>query len=125
MQRLPMGLCNSPDIFQEKMSELFDGLEFVRTYIDDLLCLTKGTFEDHLEKLKRILARLQQAGLKVNANKLFFARSELEYLGYWITCNGIKPLPAKVQAIMRIDKPKNRKELRSFIGIINYLIITQ
>ena len=77
MQRLPMGLCNSPDIFQEKMSELFDGLEFVRTYIDDLLCLTKGTFEDHLEKLERILARLQQAGLKVNANKLFFARSEL------------------------------------------------
>ena len=81
MQCLPMGLCNSPDIFQEKMSELFDGLEFVRTYIDDLLCLTKGTFEEHLEKLKRILARLQRAGLKVNANKSFFARSELEYLG--------------------------------------------
>ena len=120
MQRLPMGLCNSPDIFQEKMSELFDGLEFVRTYINDLLCLTKGTFEDHLEKLERILTRLQQAGLKVNANKFFFARSELEYLGYWVTRNGIKPLPAKVQAIMRIDEPKNRKELRSFIGIINY-----
>ena len=53
-------------------------------------------------------------------NKSFFARSELEYLGYWITRNGIKPLPAKVQAIMKIDEPKNRKELRSFIGIINY-----
>ena len=50
-QRLPMGLCNSPDVFQEKMSELMEGLDFVRTYIDDLLCLTKGSFEDHLEKL--------------------------------------------------------------------------
>jgi len=40
-QAIPMGLCNSPDIFQEKMSELMDGLAFVRTYIDDLLCLTK------------------------------------------------------------------------------------
>ena len=49
MQRLPMGSCNSPDIFQEKMLELFDGLDFVRTHIDDLLTLTKGTFEDHLE----------------------------------------------------------------------------
>ena len=78
MQRLPMGLCNSPNIFQEKMSELFNGLEFVRTYIKDLLCLTKGAFKDHLEKLERILARLQRAGLKVNANKSFFARSELE-----------------------------------------------
>ncbi len=120
MQRLPMGLCNSPDIFQEKMSELMEGLEYVRTYIDDLLVLTKGSFEDHLEKLDRVLARLRQAGLRVNANKSFFAKAELEYLGYWISRDGIKPLPKKVEAIMRIAEPKNRKELRSFIGIINY-----
>jgi Reverse transcriptase (RNA-dependent DNA polymerase) len=79
MQQLPMGLCNSPDIFQEKMSALFDGLEFIRTYIDDLLCLTKGSFKDHLEKLERVLHRLQEAGLKVNSNKSFFAKTELEY----------------------------------------------
>ena len=42
-QRLPMGLCNSPDIFQEKMSELFVGLDIVRVYIDDLLYVTKGS----------------------------------------------------------------------------------
>ncbi len=54
-QRLPMGLCNSPDIFQEKMSDLMDGLEFVRAYIDDLLCITKGDFDDHLRKLEIIL----------------------------------------------------------------------
>ena len=68
MQRLPMGLCNSPDIFQEKMLELFDGLDFVQTYIDDLLTLTKGTFEDHLEKLERVLFRLKESGLKVPRN---------------------------------------------------------
>ena len=55
---LPQGLCNSPDVFQEKMSDLMDGLEFVRTYIDDLLVLTKGTFEDHLTKLEIVLQRL-------------------------------------------------------------------
>ena len=120
MQRLPMGLCNSPDIFQEKMSELFNDLMFVRTYIDDILCLTKGTFDDHLEKLERVLHRLQQAGLKVNGKKSFFARHELEYLGYWITRDGIKPLPEKVSAILKLDTPRNRKELRSFIGIVNY-----
>ena len=95
-------------------------LEFVCTYIDDLLCLTKGTFDDHLEKLERVLVRIQKAGLKVNAKKSFFARAELEYLGYWITREGIKPLPEKVQAILRIETPRNRKELRSFIGIVNY-----
>ena len=115
-----MGLCNSPDIFQEKMSELFNGLDFVRTYIDDVLSLTKGSFKDHLEKLELILARLQESGLKVNAKKSFFARPELEYLGCWITRDGMKPLPDKAKAILAIDEPRTRKELRSFIGIINY-----
>ena len=68
-----MGLCNSPDIFQEKMSKLMQDLDFVRTYIDDLLVLTKGSYEDHLEKLECVLICLQQAGLKVNAKKSFFA----------------------------------------------------
>ena len=120
MQALPMGLCNSPDIFQEKMSELMQGLEFVRTYIDDLLILTKGTFEEHLEDVQKVLERLRSAGLKVNANKSFFAQPELEYLGYWITRKGIAPLPKKVEAIRKIAPPKNKKDLRRFIGLINY-----
>jgi RNase H-like domain found in reverse transcriptase/Reverse transcriptase (RNA-dependent DNA polymerase) len=120
MQWLPMGLCNSPDIFQEMMSELFDGFEFVQTYINNLLTLTKETFKDHLEKLKRVLYRLRQAGLKINGKKSFFAKTELEYLGYWITLNGIKSLPDKVKAILAIDTPRNHRELHIFIGIINY-----
>ena len=50
-----------------------DGIEFVHTYIDDLLCLTKGSYNDHLEKLEIVFKRLQDAGLKVNATKSFFA----------------------------------------------------
>ena len=119
-QRLPQGICNGPDIFQEKMSELFDGFEHVRAYIDDLLILTKGDYHDHLRKLEAVFLKLEEAGLKVNATKSFFGRSELEYLGYWITREGIKPLPKKVEAIHKIAEPKNRKELRSFIGVVNY-----
>jgi len=118
-QAILMGLCNSPDIFQEKMSELMDGLAFVRTYIDDLLCLTKGAFSDHLEKVELVLQRLQKAGLKVNVRKSFFTRSQLEYLGHWITRTGIKPVYDKVKAVLTIAEPKTRKELRSFIGVVN------
>jgi Reverse transcriptase (RNA-dependent DNA polymerase) len=71
-QRLPMELCNSPDIFQEKMSELMAGLDFIRAYIDDLLVITKGSYIEHLNKLEVVLTRLQDTGLKVNANKSFF-----------------------------------------------------
>jgi len=119
-QAIPMGLCNSPDIFQEKMSELMDGLAFVRTHIDDLLCLTKGTFSDHLEKAELVLQRLQKAGLKVNVTKSFFACSQLECLGCWITRTGIKPVCDKVKAVLKIAEPKTQKELQSFIGVVNY-----
>ena len=62
--KLPMGLSNSPDVFQEKMGDLFADLENVQAYIDDLLVLTKGSWEDHLAKLHEVLTRLTKAGLK-------------------------------------------------------------
>ncbi len=65
-----MGLCNSPDIFQEQMSDLMHDLEFVYAYIDDVLCITKDTFQDHLDKLCEVLCRLRKAGLKVNWKSL-------------------------------------------------------
>jgi hypothetical protein len=119
-QRLPMGLANSPDIFQEEMSNLMGDLEYVRAYIDDLAILTKGSWEDHLEKLDEVLDRINKAGLKVNAAKSFFGRDSLEYLGYQITRSGIKPQEKKVQAILNIKAPTTKKQLRSFIGIVNY-----
>ena len=66
--RLPMGLCNSPDIFQEKMNELMIGLEFTRAYLDDLLIISKTDFNEHLDHLEVALNRLSEAGFK---NKCF------------------------------------------------------
>jgi hypothetical protein len=118
--RLPMGLCNSPDIFQEKMSELMVGLEFCRAYIDDLLVVSKGTFETHLDHLEQVFTRLAEAGLKINATKSKFCCDELEYLGYLINREGVRPTMKKVEAIKNIATPKTRKQLRSFIGMVNY-----
>ena len=70
-QRLPMGLCNSADIFQEKMSEIFAHMEYVRAYIDDILAITTESFHDHLRKLETVLQILQDTGLKVNAKNHF------------------------------------------------------
>jgi hypothetical protein len=119
-QRLPMGLCNSLDIFQEKMNDLLDGLDTVRVYIDDILHVTKGTWEDHLTGLKEVFKRLQQAGLKVNAKKSNFGAHELEYLGYNITRTGIQPIAKKVQVIQAIKTPKTHKQLQGFIVMINF-----
>ena len=67
-----MGIAGSPDIFQSKMMELMESLEYVRAYNDDLLCISRGSLEDHLEKLEEVLKRLCEVGLKVNAEKSTF-----------------------------------------------------
>ena len=115
-----MGLCNSPDIFQERMSDLMARLEFVRAYIDDILITTIKDWQDHLNKLDEVLTRLEAVGLKVNVKKSFFGRDATEYLGFWITRTGISPLPKKVEAIANIAPPTNKRQLRRFIGMVNY-----
>jgi len=119
-KRLPMGISGSPDIFQEKMSSLMATLEFVRTYLDDLLVISKDDFNDHLDKVKEVLKRLRQANLRVNVSKSTFAQSEVEYLGYILTRDGIKPQPEKVQSILALQPPTSVKTLRSFLGIVQY-----
>ena len=116
---LPMGLASSPDIFQEKMSNIFAGLEYVQCYIDDILCITKGDWNEHLEKLDEVLQRLKDAGMKVNATKSSFTRESLEYLGYTISKKGISPISKKVDAILGIAPPKTKRQLRSFLGMVN------
>ena len=113
-----MGIAGSPDIFQEKMSALMDQLEYVRTYLDDLLVLTKGSYSDHLDKLQVVLKRLLRAGLRVNVEKSSFAKSEIEYLGYILTTSGIKPQQTKINAILSIQPPTSVKALRRFLGIV-------
>ena len=118
--RLPMGLHNSPDFFQEKMSLVMDGLEFVKTYLDDILVITKTSWEDHLAHLEQVFARLQSAGLKVNESKSSFAQTSLKYLGYLISRDGIQPMPDKVEAIRNMAPPKTRRQLQKFIGMVNF-----
>ena len=88
--------------------------------MDDLLIITKGSLEDHLEKLSMVLTRLQDAGLKIIADKSNFCTLETEYLGYVLTRDGIKPQVNKVQAILALAPPRNVKELCRFLGMVQY-----
>ena len=118
--RLPMGVNVSPDVFQEKMSSLMQDLEYVRTYLDDLLIISNGSFEEHLQQLGRVLQRLRRAGLKINAEKSSFFAPEIEYLGYLLTKDGIKPVQKKIQAVLDLQPPTTLKELRSFLGMVQF-----
>jgi hypothetical protein len=69
-----MGFARLADIFQAEMGNLMATLEYVRAYIDNLLIITKGSFDDHLDKLKQVFIQLRDAGLKINPTKLSSVR---------------------------------------------------
>jgi hypothetical protein len=122
--RLPMGMSGSADIFQAEMMDLMEALEYVRAYIDDLLCITRGTLEDHLDKLEEVLKRLIGCKTESKRRKSFFCTHEIEYLDYMVTRGGIKPQIKKVQAILAIKPPNNVKELRHFLGVWYNITVT-
>jgi hypothetical protein len=115
-KRLLMGIAGSPDIFQSKMLELMEDLRYVRAYLDDLLCIFRSSLEDHLKKLKEVLRCLRNTSLKVNAEKLTFCALEIEYLGYVLTKDGIKPQSNMVQAILVIQ-PRKMFEARGLMFV--------
>ena len=116
-----MGVNVSPDIFQEKMSNLMALLEFLFTYQDDLQTISNSTFEDHFCQLLALLGRLRRSGLKVNIEKSSLFVPEIEYLGYiMLTKDGIKPVQKKVQAVLNLQPVTILKQLRSFLDIVKF-----
>ncbi len=110
-----MGFGGSADIFQAQIMDLMASLEFVQAYMDNLLSITRGILDEHLQKIEKVLTRLRDAGLKVDAAKSSSCAHEIEYLGYILTRDGIKPQPKKVHAILMPNLSNNVKELRHFL----------
>ena len=86
-----MGVTNSPEISPQKMNDLFHGFEFIRAYIYGLLILTRQYCTYHVHKSESTLNNLKVKGLKCNTEKSFFRQTEMEYLGFWATRDGVKP----------------------------------
>jgi hypothetical protein len=89
-KRLPMGFGGSAYILQAQMMDLMASLKFVQAYMDNLLIITRGILDEHLQKIETVLTRLREARLKVNAAKSLLRAHEIEHLGYILTREGIQ-----------------------------------
>ncbi|GBG75947.1 hypothetical protein CBR_g21189 [Chara braunii] len=107
--------------FQAAMTNEFRAMldRFVLVYLDDILIYSR-TLEDHLGHLRRVLETLGYAKYKANRDKRELVRQELEYLGHFLTPEGISPLSDKIQAIEEWPEPWNVTDVRSFLGLADY-----
>ena len=114
-----MGVSESPDIATENMHVVHDGIEDIEFYMDDI-----GAFSDswdaHLSLLSLVLTRLQDVGFTINPLKCEWAVQETDFLVHWLTPEGVKPWRQKIEAFLRLQPAVNVKQLRSFLGMVNY-----
>eukprot|EP00918_Siedleckia_nematoides_P045399 GHVU01099346.1.p1 GENE.GHVU01099346.1~~GHVU01099346.1.p1 ORF type:complete len:1737 (+),score=226.63 GHVU01099346.1:171-5381(+) len=117
------GLRNGGETFQRVINEVLDPVkaEGVSGYIDDIVVPTKrGTFEDHLQLVLRVLKLLCNAGLYVNLEKLQVGLTSVVILGHIVDGSGYRPDPAKVASIVALRQPGDRTSLRRFLGACNF-----
>ena len=118
---MPFGLTNAPATFQRLMEEVLSGLHWTTclVYLDDILIFS-ATVEDHLVRLRDVLDRLKNAGLKIKPSKCHLMRKSIKYLGHVVSEHGIKTDPEKTRCVADWPTPSNAHELRQFLGLAGY-----
>lgn len=121
MTRLPMGLKISPSTFSRLMTVAMSGLcmEKCLIYLDDIIIFGK-TLNEHNKNLISIFERLRGVNLKLNPSKCNFLKQELIYLGHFISAEGIRPDPSKVECVENWPTPKTADEVKRFVAFSNY-----
>ncbi|XP_076384356.1 uncharacterized protein LOC117225084 [Megalopta genalis] len=116
---MPFGLKNAAQTFQRFMDTVIRGLDFCYAYLDDIL-VASGNETEHRDHLRTLFSRLQEYGIVVNPSKCVFAESVVRFLGYEVSAEGTRPLAEKVKAIHEYPKPATVKQLRGFLGMVNF-----
>ncbi|GBM38058.1 Transposon Ty3-G Gag-Pol polyprotein [Araneus ventricosus] len=116
---MQFGLCNASATFQRFIDEVTRGLPGVYAFVDDILIASKNP-EQHFQHLKTLFARLDEYGLCINVSKCIFGALTIDFLGFNLSENGIKPLPDKVKCVLDFPKPDTLTQLRRFLGIFNF-----
>ena len=115
------GLKNAPKTFASLMRKVLQSYldSFVKVYMDDIIIYSK-TLDEHFYHIELVLKRLKLANLSINREKSSFAKKEVTFLGHIVTEEGLKKVPAKVQAIVDFPIPKNVHDIQRFHGMCQW-----
>ena len=116
---MPFGLCNAPATFQRLIDLVLAGLQWsdFLVYIDDVIVLGH-TFDEHLRILRSVLQRLRESGLRLNQSKCSFFQKEVQYLGHFISRDGVATVPSKTEKVTTWPTPTSVRETQQFLDTI-------
>jgi len=118
-KRLMFGVSCAPEMYQQCIQMALFGCEGQRNISDDVIVYGKTQME-HDAYLEKVLERMREKGLKLNADKCKFNMDKLTFMGHVLSANGVSPDESKVEAVTSARNPQNATELRSFLGLVNY-----
>lgn len=118
--RLAFGINSAPEVFHRTVRQLFEGIEGVETYIDDLLVWGE-TKEQHDYRLRQLLERARAKNFKLNKEKCKVGLEEIKYLGHIFSKDGLKPDQSKIEAVKKMATPGCKKDVERFLGMVTYL----
>ncbi|XP_055643303.1 uncharacterized protein K02A2.6-like [Toxorhynchites rutilus septentrionalis] len=119
-KRLPFGLVTAPELFQKTMDEILSGCEGAHWYLDDVI-VEGQDLNEHDKRFNKVLSRLNDRGVELNWDKCQLRVTELDFLGHKIAQDEIRPSKVKTHAILSFREPSNEAEVRSFLGLANYM----
>jgi len=118
--RMPFGIASAPEVFHRTVQQIFDGMEGVGVFLDDVV-VWGATRAEHDERLEKVMARARKSLLKLNKQKCQFGVRDITYLGDRLSAAGIQPDPEKIRAIKEMPQPKEKTELQRALGLVNYV----
>ena len=107
-------------MFQKVLEQILSDCPNTINFIDDIIIAGK-TEREHDEALEKVLHKLKQCGILLNQAKCAFKLNEIAFVGHLFNKDGMTASPDKIDAIKTFRPPSTSEEVRSFLGLVNYV----
>ena len=119
---MPFGITVAGDVFQQKLDQCFGHIKNVIVIANDIMVVGKKlNHRDHDIALTALLETARRCNVQLNYDKLQYKKTEVDFFGETYTINRCKLAKTKVSAITSMPEPSCKKQVQSFIGMVNYL----
>lgn len=118
-KRLSFGISSASEVFQKTIQDVIKDIPGTKNIADDII-IFGTTQQEHDVALEKTFQRLSERGLTINEKKCEYNKEQIEFFGLVFSSRGVSPDPKKVEAVQKIEAPKNASEVRSFLGMLNY-----